>query len=75
MRLKWTESTVIKNTYRTQKIGNLLRDTKQGEVNYCEEGNFWSGWVTNHSDHSKTIFKLGFSSKAAAQNWVRKEIL
>lgn len=72
--IKYTKSTVaVRPTFRTEKFGNLLSDTYQGEVNQSPR-NDWTGWLTNYSDPYKSEFKLGFKSKAAATKWVNEKL-
>ena len=70
--INWTKSTVS-DTFRTQRFGNLMADTTQGEV-YPDTDGTWSGWYTNHSDSSKTKFRLGFGNKAAAVRWANAQL-
>jgi hypothetical protein len=72
MTIKWTKSTVS-DTYRTEKFGNMMCDTIQGEVDQSSDGT-WCGWFTNHSDRSKTEFRLDFKSKGAATRWVNAKL-
>jgi hypothetical protein len=71
--IKWTQSTVCNKTYRTQKFGNMLCDTIQGEV-YVNDDGIWAGWFTNHSNSDRTEFRLGFASKGAAVKWVNAKL-
>ena len=71
--IKYQQSKVNPNAYRTQTFGNLLSDTIQGMVDKDSDGE-WSGWFMNHSDNSKSEFKLGFGSRAAAARWVNKRL-
>lgn len=71
--IKWAKSTVsVRPTWQTQKFGNLLSDTYQGEVHQDSDG--WNGWVMNWSNNSKTIFKFRLASKQAAIRWVNNEL-
>ena len=70
--IKWTKSTVSES-YRTQRFGNLMSDTTQGEVDQSSDGT-WCGWFTNHSNRQLTQFRLGFASKGAATRWVNAKL-
>lgn len=71
--IKWEKSTVApRPTYRTQKFGNMLSDTIQGEVSQSSDGT-WSGWFTNHSNSQYTKFEF-FDTKYAATKWVNRKL-
>lgn len=71
-KIEWTKSTVSES-YRTQKFGNLLSDTFQGDV-YPNSNDAWSGWLMNWSDSGKSQYRFDFISKRAAVRWVNKKL-
>lgn len=71
--IKYTKSQVCDNTYRTEKFGNLLSDTYQGQVEQGNDGS-WAGWMFNWSNRTKTEFKLGMKSKKAATRWTNTKL-
>ena len=73
MSIKYTKSPIDEKIFRTIKYGNVMSDTVQGEVDQSSDGT-WCGWMTNHSDRSKTEFRLGFGSRAAAARWVNQKL-
>jgi hypothetical protein len=72
-KITYTESKINKNIYRTERFGNLLSDTYQGEVDLDRDGT-WSAWFFNHSDRHRTEFRLGFKTRAAAARWVNNKL-
>ena len=74
MAIKYTQSTVAtRPTFRTEKFGNLLSDTYQGEVHQTDSGK-WNGWVMNWSRIHDSLFKFEFSSKASATRWTNARL-
>lgn len=74
MAIKYTQSNVASRpTFRTEKFGNLLSDTYQGQV---EQGSdeLWAGWFFNLSNNSNTKFRLGLKSKGTATRWVNQQL-
>lgn len=72
--IKYVQSTVSSRpTFRTEKFGNLLSDTYQGEVDQARDGT-WEGWMFNWSSKDRTEFKLGLKSKTAATRWVNSKL-
>lgn len=73
-KIKYTKAEYApRPTFRTIKYGNMMCDTVQGEVNQSDSGE-WSGWFTNHSNSSRSEFKLGFGNKGAATRWVNAQL-
>ena len=72
-KIKWEQSTVREGVYRTQRFGNLLSDTIQGEVDRGDDGT-WNGWLFNWSNSTRNEFRLGFASKRAAVRWVNGKL-
>lgn len=69
-KIEWTKSTVSDH-WRTEKFGNLLSDTFQGDV-YPNSLGTWSGWLMNWSDSGKSQCRFDFISKRAAIRWINK---
>jgi hypothetical protein len=61
------------NSWYTQRFGNLLSDTFQGNVSLMDDGT-WDAWVINLSTSGKGKFRLGFRAKAPATRWVNAEL-
>jgi hypothetical protein len=70
--IKWTKSTVSEH-HRTEKFGNLLSDTYQGDV-YSNNDSTWSGWLMNLSQTGGSLYRFDFISKRAAIKWVNSKL-
>lgn len=73
MAIKYYQSMADRPTFRTEKFGNLLSDTYQGEVCQSSDGT-WNGWLLNYSRNGESEFKLGLRSKKSATRWVNSEL-
>lgn len=71
--IHYRPSPITPNTYRTQRFGNLLSDTYQGEV-YLSEENGWCGFFFNWSRKNENKFRLNFKSRSAASRWVNDKL-
>ena len=73
--IKYKQSTVASRpTFRTEKFGNLLSDTYQGEVSQSNEDGTWQGWRLNWSTIGDSVFRFGFKSRGAATRWVNDKL-
>lgn len=73
MAIKYKRMNWDRETYRTPKYGNLLADSVQGTVDRSGDGT-WCGWFDNYSNKSRSEFRLGFGSRAAAARWVNNKL-
>lgn len=69
-------SPITESVYRTNRFVSLIGDTFSGQVDSSiyTGTREWSGWFFNHSNKTKTEFRLGFKSKGAATRWVNRKL-